>query len=709
MNTSLKWMTSYLAQWSGTPQQAEQALIHAGFPIESREVLPDGDVRLDVEITSNRGDCLSHLGLARELAAKTRTVMKAPACAAPEAAGRGVGESLSLENHVPAQCPRFLARVVRGVKIGPSPAWLAQALEAAGQRSINNVVDVTNWVCLELGNPCHAFDLKKLEGSKLVVRSAAPGETLTTLDGKKRTLTPDQVVVADAKRAQSLAGVMGGSDSEVSGATTDLVLEVATWDPNAVRRAARHHQLRTDASHRFERIVTPATLDDAMNRLAALVLEVAGGELAQGVLEAGAKVPPATQVQFRPSRCNALLGTDFATDDMVGCLGRLGVMVQPLGRGGETLLATIPAWRPDLTREVDLIEEVARVIGLEAIPQPDTLRVAVRPAQTSELARAELASVLTGLGFFECVTFSFTTPELARAFCPGDLEPVVMDDARRGDEPALRPSVLAGLLASRRHNQHAGVQQPGGVRLFETAAVFAQRSGQNGKPETVESRRLGLVLDCPGKGIDDVRTGVRLMRGVIEALAGSLIGHERPLRISQATPAMKGFDASCFAHVGLGTAPATPGAPLSQADQDLGWFGLFAKDVLAKFDLARPVIGAELDLDLLLSAFPPASRVKSLPAFPGIERDVSLVVPERVAYDTIRASFASHGAGVEKLEGVQFVGAYRGKPLAAGTKSVTVRLAFRDPNRTLTNEEIDGPFAGVVEKVLAELGAEVRA
>ncbi|MBI1190556.1 MAG: phenylalanine--tRNA ligase subunit beta [Tepidisphaera sp.] len=706
MNTSLRWITSYLPQWNGTPEQAEQALIHAGFPIESREVLSGGDVRLDVEITSNRGDCLSHLGLARELAAKLRLALKAPDTSAPVATGPEVGSLLKLENAAPNECPRFLARVIRGIKVGPSPAWLAGALEAAGQRSINNVVDATNWVCLELGNPCHAFDLKKLAGPALVVRRAREGEALTTLDGKKRTLRPDQVVVADAERAQSLAGVMGGGDSEVSSATTDLVLEVATWDPNAVRRAARHHQLRTDASHRFERIVTSGTLDDAMNRLAGIVLQVAGGELAAGVLEAGAAAARPTQVQFRPSRCNALLGTDFATDDMVGCLARLGVVVQPLGRGGETLLATIPAWRPDLTREVDLIEEVARVMGLEAIPQPPQVKVAVRPAQTTELARAELASVLTGLGFFEGVTFSFTTPELARAFCPGDLEPVVMDDARRGEEPALRPSVLAGLLASRRHNQHAGVQQPGGVRLFETAAVFAQRRVGGPRPETVESRRLGMILDCPGKGVEDIRAGVRLMRGVIETLAAALVGHERAIEIMQATPTMSGFDASCFASVRLGPTPAGHG---SRPASDLGWFGLFSKDVLAKFDLARPAIGAELDLDLLLHAYPPASRVKALPAFPGIERDVSLVVPERVAYDAIRACFASHGAGVQKLEGVEFVGAYRGKPLAAGTKSVTVRLAFRDPSRTLTNEEIDAPFASVVEKVRAELGAEVRA
>lgn len=699
MNTSLRWMTSYLSTWTGTPEQAEHALIHAGFPIESREVLGDGDVRLDVEITSNRGDCLSHLGLAREISAKLKLELKPPVLSAPKASGPEVSGVLGLANEVVGGCPRFLARVVRGVKVGQSPAWLVRALEAAGQRSINNVVDVTNWVCLELGNPCHAFDLDTLAGGRLVVRLAREGESLTTLDGKKRALRADQMVVADAERAQSLAGVMGGGESEVSGATRNLVLEVATWDANMVRRAARHHQLRTDASHRFERIVDARTLDEAMNRLAGLVVEVAGGELAPGVLEAGAKVAGPTQVQFRPSRCLALLGTNYTTDEMVGCLSRLGVGAQPLGRGGEALLCTIPVWRPDLTREIDLIEEVARVMGLETIPQPEELGVRVRPSQGRELGRRELASVLTGLGFFEAVTFSFTTPALAKAFCGPGLEPVVMDDARRGEEPALRPSVLAGLLASRRHNQYAGVQQPGGVRLFETAAVFAQRRDGAGVLRSVESRRLGMILDCPGRSVDDVRMGVRQMRGVIEGVIGALVGGERGVEISPGAPEVAGFDSQAYARVGLG---AQGGAQR----EIIGGFGLFAKDLLAKFDLARPVIGAELDLEVLLAAYPPASRVQLLPAFPGIERDVSLVVREEVAYDTIRGAFAAKI--VAPMEGVQFVGTYRGKPLASGTKSVTVRLAFREAARTLTNEEIDGPFAAVVERVRQELGAELR-
>lgn len=700
MNTSLRWITSYIKDWHGTAEEAERALIHAGFPIESREELGDGDVRLDVEITSNRGDCISHLGLAREMAAKLRLELKPPAVSPPPADGPEVRTLLSLSNEATRACPRFLARVVTGIKVGPSPAWLASALEAAGQRSISNVVDATNWVCLELGNPCHAFDLDRLGGGRVVVRHAREGESLTTLDGKKRTLGAGHVVVADGEKAQSLAGIMGGGDSEVSGATVNVVLEVATWEPNTVRLAARHHQLRTDASHRFERIVDASTLDDAMNRLAGLIVEVAGGRLAAGTLEAGTPMPPPRQVRFRPSRCLALLGTDYTTDEMVGCLGRLGVGVQPLGRAGEALLCTIPPWRPDLTREVDLIEEVARVIGLETIPTPEALSVRVKSAQPSELARRELAGVLTGLGFFEAVTFSFTTPALAKAFCADELVPVVMDDARRGDEPALRPSVLAGLLASRRHNQHAGVQQPGGVRLFETAAVFAQRKDPAGRLHAVEARRLGMILDCPGKGVDDVRAGVRQMRGVIEAIAAAMVGNERALEVLPASPGVTAFDAQAYAAVRLAGADA-------EAAHSLGGFGLFAKDILSKFDLARPVIGADLDFDVLLAAYPPASRVQSLPAFPGIERDVSLVVREDVAYEKIRAAFAAKVVG--PMEGVHFVGTYRGKPLASGTKSVTVRLAFRDASRTLTNEEIDGPFAAVVERVRAELGAELRA
>ncbi|GJQ28940.1 MAG: phenylalanine--tRNA ligase beta subunit [Phycisphaerae bacterium] len=669
----------------------EHALVAAGFPVESRTSLDEGDVRLDVEITSNRGDCLSHLGLAREAAAQLGMALRRPSTGELPGNGGPIGSSLILENTLVRGCPRFTARVIRGVKIGPSPAWLRKALEAVGQRSINNVVDVTNFVAGEFGNPCHVFDLARLAGARLVVRLARAGEKLTTLDGKSRTLDAADMVVADAERAQSLAGIIGGQDSEVTDHTTDVVLEMATWDPVAVRQAARRHQVRTDASHRFERLVDPRTIDEASARATALILEVAGGRLCDGMLDAGAALQPLTCVRLRPSRCRALLGIDLTTEEMVRALSRLEITVEPIGRAGEELRCTVPAFRPDLTREADLIEEVARVVGYGRVPVRATMPVAVGSPQASEGARRELGSVLAGLGFFEGVTFSFTSPAHAAAFCPEGLRIITIDDARRGDEPALRPSVLTGLLACRRRNLHAMVHSDGGVRLFEIASVFGEQGSA-----TVEHQNVGLLLDVPvaGKAAtrDEVQHGVRLMRGAIEALTGRLSA--RALAVEQAPPHAPAFDPGAYARLTLG-------------GRALGYLGVIAPETQRAFELAHPVVGAELNLAVLVAEYPPVAVVSALPAYPGIERDLSLIVGDETPWSKIEAVIRRHAAG--PFVGVSFVGTYRGKQIGEGRKSVTVRLGYREADRTLRHEEVDAPVASLVASLRAELGAELRA
>lgn len=705
MLTSLRWLHRSLGEATLPPERVEAILMALGLPIETRTTVATSagpDVCLDVEVTSNRGDCLCHVGLAREVAACAESGVRfiPPSIEAHASDPTPVASLLALENHIPEQCPLFIVRVIRGVKVGPSPAWLVSLLESVGQRSINNVVDVTNFIAGELGNPCHAFDLAKLAGPRLIVRTASPKEALATLDGKARVLDGFEMVVADASRAQGLAGVMGGRDSEVTDATTDVVLEVATWAPALVRKASRRHQLRTTASHRYERIVDPRTLEFASQKAAAMIANLGGGRVATGALSAGRErtsptIP--TTVRFRPARCRSLLGYDIAHDRMARHLRAVEIELGPLGRGGDELLCTIPPHRPDLTREVDLIEEVARIEGLDAVPTHDKLAVRVTPPQPSEKARREIASVLAGLGFFEAVTFSFTTPALAKAFTPRDLEPVVMDDARRGEEPALRPSVLTGLLACRRHNQHAGVQSQGGMRLFEVASAFAQRprpasAPKDSAPSSVENLNLALLVDCPGKGAVDVQAGVRMVRGAVDALARMLSGGVTACQ--PVAPHAPAFDASAYASLTLGGSP-------------LGYVGAIARPVQDQFDLATPVVGCELSLATLLAGYPPRSRVVLPPAFPGIERDVSLIVGEDVRWEAIAGALASRR--VAPMEGFAFVTTYRGKPVPPGKKSVTVRLAFRDPSRTLTHEEVDVPVQRLLEGLRSELAFELRA
>ncbi|MFZ4575669.1 MAG: phenylalanine--tRNA ligase subunit beta [Phycisphaerales bacterium] len=690
MKISLRWLSGLLSRPLPDAITAEALLMGAGFPIDSA-TYNLGDVLLDVEITSNRGDCLSHLGLAREVVAKDPTYsLRPPSFTTPPHDPTPAGLSLRVED--PA-CPRFTARVIRGVKVGPSPDWLRTALESVGQRSINNVVDVTNFITFELGNPCHVFDLAKLAGQQLVVRWAKDAEPLTTLDGKKRTLRTDELVVADAHRAQSLAGVIGGQDSEVGPNTTDVVLEVATWDPVTVRRASRRHQVRTDASHRFERIVDARTLEDASNRAAALILEVAGGRISGDMLSAGAPLPAPVRIRFRPGRVKDLLGIEVSREECFAILARLDITVEPVGRAGDEFVAAPPPYRPDLTREVDLIEEVARIKGLEAIPVAPRMTLSVRGPQASETARREISSTLTGLGFYEAVTFSFCARTHAAAFMPTGMRAVEVDDERRAHEPALRPSVAIGLLGGRRVNRNARVQIPGGVRLFEVGSVFAEDAA--GK--SVENLNVALLLDCPFSGkaptVGETQSGVRAMRGAIAALARAIAGPLSELSIDAATPHCPAFSADGYARLSLNGAP-------------LGYMGTATPEVLAAFDLETPVAIAELSLSALIAGYPGRSKVEALPAFPSIERDISFIVPEAVAYAQIEAGV--HASRAQWLEGCGFVGTYRGKQVGAGRKSVTLRLVFRDASRTLRHDEVDAPAAAVISHLKGAVGAEVR-
>ncbi|NUQ52568.1 MAG: phenylalanine--tRNA ligase subunit beta [Phycisphaerales bacterium] len=696
MNISVAWLNRYLQPANASPDEVERSLMDAGFPIESRETLEGGDVRLDVEITSNRGDCLSHVGLAREVAAKTGRSFAAPVTQLPNATGGPIAPLLSIENNQPSECPLFTARLIRGVKVGPSPAWLVKALESVGQRSINNVVDITNFITFELGHPCHVFDLKKLAGGKLVIRFARDNEALTTLDAKKRTLKSDELVVADAERAQSLAGVIGGADSEIDASSTDVVLEMATWDPVTIRRAARRLGIRTDASYRFERIVDPRMIDDAARRAAALIIEVAGGSLCEGVIAKGPALKPLTPIRLRPERCDSLLGVHTEVPEIARVLTSVGVVVEPIGRAGGELRCTAPAWRPDLSREVDLIEEVARLRGLSVIPIMDKLPVTIREPQRSERARRELSRVLTGLGFYETITFSFVSRPDAKSFVPPGLSSIEVDDERRKAEPVVRPSVIPSLLSCRRGNQDAKAVAPGSARLFEVSAVFAQE-GDGSTRQTVEHRNVALLLDVPsggGKpGVAEKQEGVRLVRGAIEAMVRAMRGHGADLTFTPGVAPFASMDSGACAGVSLDGKP-------------LGYFGLVAPATLAQFGLDHPVVAAEIGLDPLVAAFPPKASVTTRPAFPAIDRDLSVIVDEKVTWASLQSIVQSQS--MKWRERLEFVGAYRGKQIGQGKKSVTFRLYFRDAERTLRREEVDPEIDALVTRLKKDCGAEVR-
>ncbi len=719
MLTSVKWLNRYLDPADVTAEVAEHVLTHAGFPIESAEPLPGGggDTRLDVELTSNRGDCLCHLGLAREIAAAGGRRLKVPQRALPKAGGPApvVAGVTRVEHHVGAACPRFTARVITGVKVGPSPAWLREALESVGQRSINNVVDVTNYALLELGHPSHVFDMATLAGRRLVVRQAREGESVPGLDGKTHKLVATDMVVADAERAQSIAGVVGGVPTGVTERTTDVLLEVATWDPATVRRTARRLDVRTDASHRFERYVDARDVAWASAHIAALILEVAGGTLCEGMIDVGPqgafKAQPPTVITLRLSRCEHLLGVRVPTPEVVRLLTAVGVEVLGFekgagdGSGDEVLRCQAPNHRHDLTREVDLIEEVARLHGLDKLTPTRAIGVNLdmrHPAQWSqrERATAAIGRTLTGMGFYETVTFSFATKADAELWLPSGLRALKVDEERRRDTPYLRPSILPSLLHCRKANRDAQVRVEGGVRLFELASVYAEEDdGAAFGRKTVENRNLAILMDVqgcdsPSVSADQLQQASRAMRGVIERVVDTAGGPAAKLEFAAHAPIVRALEGAPFALVTLNGTP-------------LGYLGFIAGKACERWGVDAPVAVAELGLAPLIALYPPAARAHALPGFPTIERDLSVVVDEQVTWESLSRVIVE--ADPRLLEQHQFVGTYRGKPIAKGRKSVTMRLVFRDLSRTLRHEEVDPQVALVVERLRERAGAELRA
>ncbi|MCE9589261.1 MAG: phenylalanine--tRNA ligase subunit beta [Planctomycetes bacterium] len=672
MKVSLSWINEYLDR-PITADEAETLLTAQGTPIETREPVAGGaDVMLDVEVTSNRADCFSHVGVARELAAGSGRKLREPDAKLPPASGDPVEKLTGVANERTDLCPVYTARVIRGVKVGPSPAWLVKRLEAIGLRSVNNVVDVTNFVLMELGQPLHAFDMARLGGERIVVRAAREGEPFEAIDGTKHKLRGDMLVIADESRPVALAGVMGGINSEVKATTVDVLLESARFDPLCIRRASRALRLASDSSYRFERGVDPAGVELASRRAAKLIVELAGGTLAPGVIRVGEIEPKPRGVTMRVARCNAILGLSLPDERIVELLDRLGL--SPKLDGGVVACA-VPTFRLDLHREVDLIEEVARLHGLDHIPVRERIEIVARAPQPVIEARQVLNQSLIAHGFHETVTFSFVNRRHGEAFLPAGAAAVEVDDERRKAEPTLRPSLVSSLLVCRKANQDVG---NAGVRLFESAAVWCRRG------EKIDERRtVGLLMD-----VSDAQQGVRALRGAIEETLARLGG--------DVAVTFEPVDRPWL----------SVGARVLVDGKEVGVMGAVAPATQKLFDLQSSVAAAELDLDNLLSLYPPRRALRSLARFPGIERDLSVVVDESVAWDRVRGEVESLRPAL--MEELRFLVTYRGKPIPPGRKSVSFRMVFRDPQATLRHEQADGQVASVIEKLKSSLGAELR-
>ncbi|MEA2710618.1 MAG: phenylalanyl-tRNA synthetase beta chain [Phycisphaerales bacterium] len=669
MNTSLQWLSDFLQGTRLDAQAAGDALTRGGLPVEHIESKGD-DTFLDVEVTSNRSDCLSHVGIARELSALMNLRFRDVEPVAAESA-TPAGSVTSVRIDAADLCPHYTARVIRNVKIGPSPAWMVKRLEAIGVRAINNVVDVTNYVMFEMGQPLHAFDFDKLAGRKIIVREARAGETLTSIDGHERKLTPGMLVIADAEKPVALAGVMGGLHSEVGTQTTNVLLESARFDPLSVRRTARALAMKSDSSYRFERGIDPTLPRRASLRAAQLILETAGGELLGGVAEAGSEDFQPKRITLRLERMRRLLGTEIATDEAVEALRRLQLAPQ---QSNGTITITQPSWRQDINIETDLIEEVARVVGYDRIPVRDAISIVVVPPSPDARAMEKIRTTLVAAGYFEAVTFTFVSDALAGDFLPGEFAGLPRADAAvRKVDGRLRPSLLPGLLEAVRRNEANGVA---GAKLFETGAAF----GVDAAGKILESRKLAFVGD----------TDLRAVRGAVEALLERL-NATRDVRVIP--DARAGFAAGACGRIEWG-------------GQRLGYLGRVDPKVAEKLSLRSVPAAAELDLPVLIANTQHVPQLRALPRFPAVRRDLSLVVPESLAYDALETLI--RGLNLPSLEAVEYITTYRGKPLEKGTKSLTTTLVFRSPTATLTSEQVEGAVQQVVRAAQEQLSATLR-
>jgi phenylalanyl-tRNA synthetase beta chain len=669
MKISLNWLRDYV-ETDLKAEQIAEILSNLGLPCEGIERLAD-DVVIDVEVTSNRGDCLSHIGIARELVAATGKTLRLPEIHLEET-DRPASELVQVEIREPDWCGRYTARVIEGVKIGPAPDWMVKRLEAVGMRSVNNVVDATNYAMMETGQPPHAFDYATIEGHKIIVRRAAPGEQIVSIDGSQCDLTPEMLVIADARRPVAVAGIMGGLATEVGDSTTTILLEEAYFDPVCIRTTERRLALPSEASFRFERVVDIEKIDWASRRTTQLIVELAGGRVAKGVVDAYPRKYQPLEVTMRLSRLSKLLGIEVPAEVVLKILSAL--RFEPRLRDGSVICA-IPTWRSDVDREVDLIEEVARVYGYDKVPTRKRIQIEATPADRRQKLAEAVGTFLNGCGFYETINVDFVDQAVADLFSAGGtLGHLGVRDVTRKAGNLLRRSLLASLAGVLKTNVNAK-NLP--CRIYEIADTFIPTDVKDSLP--LERAKLGLVVDGE----------LRLLRGAVEGLASSL-NHAATVE---------------FVPAELPWAQA--GARVLVNGRTVGEAGVFSDAVRERFDFKElSPCGAELDFDELMALAGGSVKIKPIPRFPAIERDLSIVVAEPVAWVDIARAVKE--VAPAELEDIRFVDIYRGKGIAPGAKSVTLSLSFRDEDGTLTHETVDNYQAAILESLQHAVSAELR-
>lgn len=700
MYISYNWLRE-LTGTTRTPSELRDQLTMVGLAIDAVENLPDDSI-LDVEVPSNRPDCLSHIGIAREVSVIESGSIILPAGNLP--AVEGQSESFtSVEILEPNLCPRYAARLVRGVKIGPSPDWLIKRLEAIGQRPINNVADITNYVLHEMGQPLHAFDLARLSGQRIVVRRARPAEKITTLDGVERELSGDMLVIADAERPVALAGIMGGEDSEISDATVDVLIESAYFDPDSVRRTARALGMDTEASRRFERGADYGGVLRAQQRCVELICKIAGGVATEDSLDVQKELPAERLVQFRPARVQRLTSLQVAPEEMLRILTSLGFAPAEApgisrSHNGDEASTTfvVPSWRIDVRLEEDLIEEVARHVGYDRIGSALPPANAAGEYQPSGMQVRAMRRTLAAFGYSEAINFSFIDtghddqieplPELI--VDGGSDRFVTLRNPILDESVRMRPSLVPGLLSSIRNNFNHGRKD---VRLFEIGRVFAgSHSGE--LPEERES----LALLATGGALEEERS--EAPRDVdFYDLKGALEAAAEAMKLGRLN-----FVAADVKHLRPGQAAA-----IQLGDyQPVGSIGRLADNVASAYKFRQAVYVAELNLSALLGSGERPVQYKTLARFPSIIRDVTLLVARNITLADLIGSIRDQA--IPDCRDVKLVGTYEGSNIPVDQRSVTLRLEYRSEERTLRDDEVEEMHRQLIDVVTKKFAAALR-
>ena len=643
------------------------------------------DVMFELEITPNRPDCLSLIGVAREVRAETGNPLKLPSVDLKESE-TDIRSLTSVTIDAPDLCPRYAARVIQGVKVGESPAWLQRRLESVGIGVINNIVDITNFVLMEYGQPLHAFDYHKLAENRIVVRRAADGEQLTTLDEIERELDPDMLVIADAEKPVALAGIMGGYDSEITETTCDVLLESAYFNPSSIRATAKAFGMNTEASYRFERGADPGVVLAALDRAAQLIAELAGGTVCEGTVDVYPGQQPLTQIQLRPDRANFILGTEIKTAEMEGILTRLGFDVDA---SGSTYRITVPTFRSDLTREIDLIEEIARVYGYDNIPT--TLPKGDIPVPTPDPkveVRRRIKRFLLASGMMEAVNYSFCDPdcfEKIRLASDNPLRDAIpLRNPLSPEMSLLRTTLVPGVLENAQHNRNHQINT---IALFEIGSVFL-RDGNHKEPERIAGILAGQVGDGiygnPYRNPDffDIKG---LVEGMLEVCG-----------ITEYT--LQKTDVPTF-HPGRN-------AEVLLGDTPVGTFGEVHPEVLENYDLPYKAYLFEFDLEALVDAAVFAKRFEPISIYPKVERDLAIVVDKGVLSDMpVELIYTTGG---EWVQSVRLFDVYEGEQVPEGKKSLAYTIVYHSATETLTDRAVNALHERVVEHLHRELGAELR-